>query len=76
VHGLVTIAQKEQLDGEIYWLMRKKPEIIGLNDWVTYQGPNRPPKYARDACKECIGIRGQTTSTPEVFLPASRTDCK
>lgn len=76
VHGLVTIAQKEQLDGEIYWLMRKKPEIIGLNDWVTYQGPNRPPKYARDACKECMGVRGQTTSTPEVFLPASRTDCK
>ena len=76
VRGLVTIAQKEQLDGEIYWLMRKKPEIIGLNDMVTYRGPNRPPIYARDACKACKSVHVQTNSTSDVFLPATRTDCK
>lgn len=66
VHGLVTIAQKEHLDGEIYWLMRKKPEITGLNETVAYRG----------ACQKCKGIRGQTTNTSEVFLPASQNDCK
>jgi len=76
VRGLVTIAQKEHLDGEIYWLMRKKPEIVGLNDTVTYQGLNKPPIYARDACKQCKGIHGQTTNTSEVFLPATSRDCK
>lgn len=66
VRGLVTVAQKEQLDGEIYWLMRKKPEIVGRNDTVAF----------RDACKQCKTTRVQTDSTAEVFLPASHTDCK
>lgn len=75
VRGVVTIAQKEHLDAEIYWIMRKKPEIVGLNDWVTYPGPNKPPRYARDACKECRSVHVQTTNTAEIFLPASRKDC-
>lgn len=73
VRGLVTIAQKEQLDGEIYWLMRKKPEIIGLNDRETV-GRNGK-EFARDVCKRCKGIHGKTDGTPDVFLPAGRKDC-
>lgn len=65
MRGLVTIKQKEERAPEMYWLMRKKPEIFGRNDTVTF----------RDACKKCKGIRGQTTSTSEVFLPAIRKDC-
>mgnify|MGYP001547929472 CR=1 FL=1 len=65
-HGLVTIAQKEQLDGEIYWLMRKRPEITGLNETVTSRG----------ACQKCKNQRMQTTSDSEVFLPTSSKDCK
>jgi len=79
VRGLVTIAQKEQLDGEIYWLMRKKPEIVGLNDRVTYRGPDMPPIYARDACKQCKGGSISYYGKPptnEVFLPPSPKDCK
>jgi len=75
VRGLVTIAQKEARDTNIYWLMRKKPEITGLNEWVTYRGRNKPPTYARDACKECRSVHVQTTNTAEVFLPASRNYC-
>jgi hypothetical protein len=76
VRGLVTVEEKEKLAPEMYWLMRKKPEIVGLNDRVTYLGPNQPPVYAREACKKCMGIRGKTTSTSEVFLPATSSDCK
>lgn len=66
VRGLVTIAQKEELDGEIYWLMRKKPEITGLNETLTRRG----------SCEKCKSIHVQTTSNADVFLPASRKDCK
>jgi len=76
VRGLVTIDHKEARAPEMYRLMRMKPEIIGLNDRVTYNGPNRPPTYARDACKKCKNISGQTTNTPEVFLPAPYMECK
>lgn len=76
VRGFVTVEQKEHLDAAFYRLMRQRPEVIGGNDTVTYLGPNKPPIYARDACKKCKGIHGQTTSTSEVFLPASHTDCK
>jgi len=79
VRGLVTIEQKEARVPEMYKMMRRNPEIIGLNDQVFHQGLNRPPIYVRDSCKKCNG-RGPTYSgtppTNEVFLPASRTDCK
>jgi hypothetical protein len=65
VSGLVTIADKEKRDGEIYYVMRKFPEITGLNETLDY----------RDACKKWIGARGLTTSTPEIFLPATSKDC-
>ena len=64
--GLVTVEQKEHLDGEIYWLMRKKPEITGLNETVAYRG----------ACKKCRGYRVDTTRNSEVFLSTSNKDCK
>jgi hypothetical protein len=79
VRGLLTIGQKESRAPEMYWLMRKKPEIVGLNDRVTYLGPNQPPVHAREACKQCNGsgaIYYGPAPTNEVFLPASRTDCK
>lgn len=79
VRGLVTVEEKEKLAPEMYWLMRKKPEIVGLNDMVTYQGLNKPPIYARDACKKCKGEKityyGDRPSN-EVFLPATHKDCK
>jgi hypothetical protein len=76
VRGLVTIEQKEQLDGEIYWLMRKKPAIVGLNDRVTYRGVNQPPIYARDACRKCKEMQSiETNDTSEVFLSSTRKDC-
>jgi hypothetical protein len=75
VRGMVTIKQKEERAPEMYWLMRKKPEIVGLNDRVNHQGPNKPPIYTREVCQKCKGIRGQTTSTSEVFLPANSKDC-
>lgn len=73
VRGLVTIAQKEQLDREIYWLMSKKPEIIGLNDREIFGRNGR--ESTRDVCKRCRGIQGKTNSTADVFLPADRNDC-
>lgn len=79
VRGLVTIAQKEHLDAAFYRVMRQRPEIIGGNDMVTYQGLNKPPIYARDACKKCKGEKityyGDRPSN-EVFLPATHKDCK
>lgn len=66
VRGLITVDQKEDREPEMSWLMRKKPEIVGLNDTLAY----------RDACKKCKGIHGKTTSTSEVFLPAAGSDCK
>ena len=66
VRGLVTIAQKEERDPNMYWLMRKRPGITGLNETVAYHG----------ACEKCKGIHGQTTSDSEVFLPAHSKDCK
>jgi hypothetical protein len=66
VRGLVTIAQKEERDPNMYWLMRKKPEITGLNETVAYRG----------ACIKCRGYRVDTTSNSEVFLPAASEDCK
>ena len=64
--GLVTIAQKEQLDGEIYWLMHKKPEVTGLNETPTRRG----------SCQKCKGYSIQTTSNSEIFLPTFGKDCK
>jgi hypothetical protein len=66
VRGLVTIAEKEERDPNMYWLMRKKPEITGLNETRTRRG----------SCHKCKGYGIQTTRTSEVFLPASRKDCK
>jgi hypothetical protein len=66
VRGLVSVAQKEHLDAAIYRVMRQRPEIIGRNDTAAF----------RDACKKCKGIHGKTTSTSEVFLPATSRDCK
>lgn len=78
VHGFVTIEQKEHLDAAFYRLMRQRPEVIGGNDRVTYNGPNRPPTYAREACKKCIGDKttyyGGKPSN-EVFLPSNSEGC-
>lgn len=79
MRGLVTVEEKEKLAPEMYWVMRKKPEIVGLNDMVTYLGPNQPPVYAREACKQCNGsgaIYYGPAPTNEVFLPASHNECK
>lgn len=77
VRGLVTIAQKEERAPTMYWLMRKKPEIVGLNDRVTYNRKGKPPTYARDACTECRKMQSiETNATAEVFLPATSRDCK
>lgn len=75
VRGFITLKEKEDRAPNISRMMRQHPEIIGLNDWVTYRGLSKPPIYARDACKECRSIKGQTTSTSEVFLPTTRKDC-
>lgn len=75
VRGLITVQQKEDREPNMSRLMRQRPEIVGLNDRVTYQGLNKPPIYARDACKKCKGIHGQTDSTPEVFIPITSKDC-
>jgi hypothetical protein len=66
VRGLVTIEEKEELAPEMYWLMRKKPEIVGRNDTLAF----------RDSCKKCKSVHVQTDGTSEVFLPATSRDCK
>lgn len=63
--GLVTIAQKEERDSNIYYFMRINPEIMGLNETVSRS----------DLCRKC-NYRIETNSTADVFLPLSSKDCK
>lgn len=65
VHGLVTIAEKEKRAPMMYYVMRKLPNVTGLNETPAY----------RDICEKEKSERSQTDRTPEVFLPATHKDC-
>ena len=66
VHGLVTLAEKEKRSPTMYYLMKKKPEITGLNETPMY----------KDACKKWISSGGPSPAvSPEIFLPATDNDC-
>lgn len=65
VHGLVTVAQKEKRDGIYGAMERTKGRIQSLTDYPDMRG-------------ECERHRGggQTTATPEVFLPSTTDLCQ
>lgn len=63
--GFVTISEKEKRDAGMYYLMRKLPNVTGLNDSPKFEG----------RCEKEKSILSKTDQTPDVFLPITEQDC-
>lgn len=62
--GLVTLADKRKRDASIYYVM-DRTGARGLNE----------RRALRDMCAKCKGIKIETTSSAEVFMPSKGQSC-